>query len=96
MTDENDAQRLAREAKAIVALAFRNGPIEDCHAGQTCPVCSGKPSVSHITNAEMKLIMKSAVNCVYRLMRLKLSEPQMYAREIALGERYTTEWDDPE
>ena len=25
---------LAKEAKAIVALAFRNGPIEDVHAGK--------------------------------------------------------------
>jgi hypothetical protein len=30
---------LAREAKAIVALAFRNGPIEDLHAGIACPTC---------------------------------------------------------
>jgi len=27
---------LAKEAKAIVALAFRNGPIEDVHAGKAC------------------------------------------------------------
>ena len=34
---------LAVEAKALVALAFRNGPIEDLHAGRPCPACSGKP-----------------------------------------------------
>jgi hypothetical protein len=28
---------LAREANALVALAFRNGPIEDLHAGRSCP-----------------------------------------------------------
>ena len=27
---------LAEEAKALVALAFRNGPIEDLHAGRPC------------------------------------------------------------
>jgi len=27
---------LAAEAKSIVALAFRNGPIEDVHAGKEC------------------------------------------------------------
>ena len=27
---------LAEEAKALVALAFRNGPIEDLHAGKPC------------------------------------------------------------
>jgi len=30
-------RQLAREAKAIVALAFRNGPIESLHAGTPCP-----------------------------------------------------------
>ena len=33
---------LAMEAKALVALAFRNGPIEDLHAGKPCPSCSGQ------------------------------------------------------
>ena len=28
---------LALEAKMIVALAFRNGPIEDLHAGKALP-----------------------------------------------------------
>jgi hypothetical protein len=31
---------LAAEVKALVALAFRNGPIEDLHAGRPCAVCS--------------------------------------------------------
>ena len=30
---------LAAEAKSIVALAFRNGPIEDVHAGKECTAC---------------------------------------------------------
>ena len=28
---------LAREAKSLVALAFRKGPIEHVHAGRECP-----------------------------------------------------------
>jgi hypothetical protein len=28
---------LAQEAKALVVLAFRNGPSEDMHAGSPCP-----------------------------------------------------------
>ena len=59
---------LASEAKALVALAFRNGPIEDIHAGKPCPVCSGNPEISHISDAEMKTIMKSAVDTLYRLL----------------------------
>lgn len=50
---------LAVEAKALVALAFRNGPIEDLHAGRPCTVCSGYREISHISDEEMKAIMKS-------------------------------------
>ena len=45
---------LAREAKALVALAFRNGPIEDLQAGISCPACSGDADISHISDDEMK------------------------------------------
>jgi hypothetical protein len=40
---------VAREAKALVTLAFRNGPIEDVHAGKVCPTCNGSPEYSHVT-----------------------------------------------
>lgn|GEM_PF-1440028 len=86
----------AREAKAIVALAFRNGPIEDVHGGKPCPTCYGQPGYSRITDAEMKLIMKNAVNRVYALLRLKSGDPDGYAREIAYGERCAASWDEPE
>ena len=59
---------LAMEAKSLVVLAFRNGPIEDLHAGKPCPVCSGRPEVSHISDDEMKVVMKSAVDAIYRLL----------------------------
>lgn len=91
-----DHQQLAREAKAIVALAFRNGPIEDIHAGTICPACDGKAGISRITDAEMKLIMKNAVNRVYALLQLKAAEPERYEREIAFGNRYAARWDDPD
>lgn len=62
---------LAREAKSIVALAFRNGPIEDVHSGISCPTCGGKPEYSHISQEEMKDIMKRAVGTVYKLLWLR-------------------------
>ena len=65
MTTEPDQRDLVREAKAIVALAFRNGPIEDLHAGKPCTACEGKAGYSRISDAEMKVIMKNAVNHVY-------------------------------
>jgi len=35
---------LAAEAKSIVALAFRNGPIEGVHAGKECPPALENPN----------------------------------------------------
>jgi hypothetical protein len=84
------------EAKALVALAFRNGPIEDLHAGRPCTVCSGKQEISHISDEEMKAIMKSAVNTLYRLLWQRDCDPMAYNENLALGRRYTLHWDDPE
>lgn len=95
MNTDFDRQQLAREAKAIVALALRNGPIEDIHAGRPCPTCTGQAGYSRITDAEMKLIMKNAVDHVYALLSLKNGEPGEYESQIRLGERYTATWDDP-
>jgi hypothetical protein len=90
-----DLPDLAREAKAIVAFAFRNGPIENVHAGRTCSKCHGKAEYSHITQDEMREIMKSAVNRLYTLLVLKKNDRDAYERLIAFGERYTSAWDEP-
>ena len=87
---------LAMEAEALVVLAFRNGPIEDLHAGKPCAVCSGRPEVSHISDDEMKVLMKSAVNAMYRLLWQRDYEPAAYNEALAFGRRNTIHWDDPE
>jgi hypothetical protein len=96
MTTKPDQRDLVREAKAIVVLAFRNGPIEDLHAGKPCPACEGKAGYSRISDPEMKVIMKNAVNRVYSLLRLQADDPEGYERQIAYGERCTLNWDEPE
>jgi len=89
-------ERLAVEAKAIVATAFRNGPIEDMHAGESCPVCEGKPEYSHITQEEMKVIVKTAVDRVFTLLALRAEKPVEYKTFIEFTARaYTHSWDDP-
>jgi hypothetical protein len=95
MPTPDELSRLAREAKALVVMAFRNGPIEDVHAGKTCPTCHGKPEYSHITQAEMRQIMKSAVDHLYTFLVLKQSDHDAYEALLSLGERYTTVWDEP-
>jgi hypothetical protein len=95
MRTQPDQRDLVREAKAIVALAFRNGPIEDLHAGKPCPACEGQTGYSRISDADMKTIMRNAVKQVYKLLRLKAADPDGYERKIAYGERCTSNWDDP-
>jgi hypothetical protein len=87
---------LAIEAKAMVALAFRNGPIEGLHAGRPCAACAGRQEISHISDEEMKAMMKSAVDTLYRLLWQRENDPAAYLENLALGERYTMQWDDPE
>jgi hypothetical protein len=87
--------QLSAEAKGIVALAFRNGPIEDVHAGKECPYCAGKAEYSHITQDEMNNIMKRAVDTVYKLLWLKQNDPEKYEATIVYGNRHTRFWDEP-
>ncbi len=79
-----NSRRLAREVKALVVLAFRNGPIEDVHAA------------GRITEEEMKRINKQAVNQLYRLLRLCEQDCEEYARQLNFGELCTKHWDDPD
>ena len=87
---------LALEAKVFTALAFRNGLIEDLHAGRICPTCSGKPEYSHITDPEMKAMKMAAVNAIYRLLWQRENDPAAYVRSLELGQRYVQKWVDPD
>jgi len=87
---------LAIEVKAMVALAFRNGPIEDLHGGKPCDACAGNQEISRISKDEMKAIMKSAVDTLYRLLWLRENNSAVYLEILAFGERNTINWDDPE
>ena len=86
---------MTREAKALVALAFRNGPIETVHAGRACPTCHGKAGYSHITQGEMRRIMKAAVDRAYTFLVLKEQDRKAYETLLSLGDRYTTAWNEP-
>jgi len=98
MTKSNASPNLsavAREAKALVALAFRNGPVENLHAGKVCPTCNGNPQYSHITPDQMRSIMKNAVDHLYTYLLLKENDKAAYEALLSFGARYTTAWDEP-
>lgn len=96
VTPTDDSAELQREAKAIVLLAFRNGPIEGIHAGTPCPQCEGKAGFSRITDAEMKSILKTAVNRVFTLLVARASHPDVYDAMLRRAEPHTLNWDAPE
>jgi hypothetical protein len=89
-------RQIARKAKSIVALAFRNGPIEQLKAGRPCPTCAEDASFSRISDDEMKTVMKNAVSRLYALLLLKAENAQEYERQLQFGDLYTRRWDDPE
>lgn len=84
---------LRDEANAIVAVAFRNGPIEDLHAGKHSALLEDT-TLSRITDPEMKAIMIAACRKVEELLRLRGSDPEAYARLIRdSNERYCRNWE---
>ena len=84
---------LRDEANALVAWAFRNGPLEDLHAGKSSPLVDD-PTLSRITDDEMKTLMLSACRQLAELLELKASNPADYERQIkSYGFRYCRKWE---
>ena len=85
---------IAREAKALVALASKR-PDRGGPCGATLPNLHGQRWIFRITDEEMKVITKNAVDKLYALLVLKLDNPAEYERKIEFGARYTTKWNGP-
>jgi hypothetical protein len=60
-----------------------------------CPTCHGKAGYSRITDAEMKVIMKNAVDHVYKFSVIKKTDPIRFQEIIDYGNRVARQWDDP-
>ena len=101
----------AELAKAIVAYAFRNGPLENIHAGRGPVSNTGDFSdvfvidaagnkipwnkVSRISQAEMKAMMQTAVNRVYAVLAHD-GDAEFEKDVLAYALEYTRDWDEPE
>jgi len=73
------------QAKGIVAIAFRNGPLEGLHA-------QGK-----INEGEMRDLMKWAVDAVTDLLRLQQKERRVYNVVVTTARQlYAAHWDAPD
>lgn len=84
---------LRDEANAIVAMAFRNGPIEDLHAGKRSELLND-PALSRLTDEEMKVVMTHACRKVAELLRMKDSDPEGYYQQMtAYNHLYCRGWE---
>ena len=93
--NDNTSQRNALESKALVLMAFRNGPIENIHAGhKRCSTCG--TNYSRISDAEMREIMKFAVDRVATLMTLREKNADQYEKLVVQALDYVQRLDDPE
>ena len=72
---------LRDEANAIVAKAFRHGPIEALHAGKDSEFLHN-PELCRITDDEMKAIMINASRKVEKLLREKQENPEEYVVQL--------------
>jgi hypothetical protein len=80
------------EANALTAYAFRNGPLEDLHAGASSPLTSD-PKLSRITNAEMKELMVNASERLAQILKIRDNDPHTYQRFVrAYGFMYCRGW----
>ncbi|MEO0510807.1 MAG: hypothetical protein AAF065_13225 [Verrucomicrobiota bacterium] len=79
------------EANILTALAFRNGPIENLHAGRHDPVLDD-PSASRITDDEMKALMINASEQLAKLLHLRETDPAAYQEKMDFGSAYTKGW----
>jgi hypothetical protein len=80
------------EANALIAMAVRNGPIENLHAGKYSALLEDQ-SLSRITDDEMMILILNATAVLAALNRLKASNPDLYNRMMkTYGKMYCQSW----
>lgn len=81
------------EANALTCCAYRNGFIEDLHAGKYSELLE-KPELSRITDAEMKKLMIEASSKLAELLAMKEKEPEKYWQLMKFfNETYCAGWE---
>lgn len=84
---------IREEANALTCCAFRNGFLEDLHAGKHSELLD-TPGLSRITDAEMKKLMIGASAKLAELLELRSKAPEEYWRQLNfLHRHYCRHWD---
>lgn len=80
------------QANVLTLLAFRNGPIEDLHAGMPSPLLENA-KLSRITDEEMKTLMIAASKKLAELLALRDSDTDAFAELLAANWRQVRNWE---
>ena len=84
---------IREEANALTCCAFRNGYIEELHAGKHSELLA-TPGRSRITDAEMKKLMIGASAKLAELLALKETNPVECWRQMNFfHENYCGQWE---
>lgn len=96
MSNKNKKEEFIKQlSKGLVAYAFRNTHLENIHAGKKCLECSRDQEYSHISDEEMKKLMKQCVNKMYTALKLYFENPEDFQKLLGFSLNYTSNWDDP-
>ena len=84
---------IREEANALTCCAFRNGYIEELHAGKHSALLE-TPGLSRITDGEMKKLMIGASAKLSELLALKKANPDEYWRQMKYFDKnYCGKWE---
>ena len=84
---------IREEANALTCCAFRNGYIEDLHAGKHSALLE-EPGLSRITDAEMKKLMIESSAKLAELLAMKEANPVEYWRQMKFfNDSYCKHWE---
>ena len=105
-----DKNKSAELAKILTAMCVRNTEIEDIHAGKAPISKTGDYTdvriidaegnifswveVTHITDTEMKRLMKGIVNRLYTFFMQ--GDDKRFEKNIEFHKHFTHSWDEPE
>lgn len=80
------------EANALAAFAFRNGFIEELHAGKRSPLLD-QQEYNRITDDEMRRLMIEASKKLAEMLTLMRSDPKKYISWLAhYHQMYCQKW----
>ena len=80
------------EANALTVYSFRHSFLEELHAGKRSPLLDD-PTLSRITDAEMKKLMIESSARLAHMLRLRAEDPDVYMQALLAWSEYCANWE---